>query len=76
MEQKTPQTKAQKREDIMREETPKKANMNEEKHQKKQKLMSKKPSKKNVNKAKTNTIANKYKRVLRDKTQRESKGCI
>ena len=30
----------------MREETPKKANINEEKHQKKQKLMSKNPQKK------------------------------
>ena len=36
MEQKTPQTKAQKRENITREETSKKANMNEEKHEKKQ----------------------------------------
>ena len=65
MEQKTPQTKAQKRENIIREETPKKAEIDEQK-----------PSKKNVNKAKTNSLANKNKRVLRNKTQRESKGSI
>ena len=48
MKQKTPQTKAQKRENMMRKETPKKANINinEERHLKEQKLMSKNPQKK------------------------------